>query len=69
MTLDQKKISLIRWISNLNDESTINALADLREKSLQNLPDEIVQFLESSNSESEDTYIEHTISRDILKRK
>lgn len=69
MTLDQKKISLIQWISALNDESTINALSDLRKKSSDSLPKEISELLKISDSENEKDHIEHTNSRDILKRK
>lgn len=69
MTIDQKKISLIQWITGLQDEGTINALPDLRKKSVDSLPKEIAELLEISDSESEDELIEHTTSKEILGKK
>jgi lipid II:glycine glycyltransferase (peptidoglycan interpeptide bridge formation enzyme) len=69
MTIEQKKISLINWITNLEDETLINQMEDFRKTSLNELPKEIVKLLEISDSESFDDCIEHTNTRDILNRK
>ena len=69
MTIEQRKISLINWITNLNDETLINQIESFRKTSLNELPKEIVELLKISDSESLDDSIEHTNSRDILNRK
>jgi hypothetical protein len=69
MTIEQRKISLINWITNLNDEALINQIEGFRETSLNDLPKEIVELLNISDSESLDDSVEHTNSRDILNRK
>jgi len=69
MTIEQKKISLINWITNLEDETLINQIEDFRKTSLSELPKEIVKLLKISDSESIDDCIEHTNSRDVLNRK
>ena len=69
MTIEQKKISLINWITNLEDETLINQIEDFRKTSLSELPKEIVKLLQISDSESIDDCIEHTNSRDVLNRK
>lgn len=69
MTIEQRKISLINWITNLEDETLINQMEGFRKTSLNELPKEIVELLNISDSESLDDCIEHTSSRDILNKK
>ena len=69
MTIEQRKISLINWITNLDDETLINQIEGFRKTSLDELPKEIIELLNISDSESLDDSIEHTNSRDILNRK
>lgn len=69
MTIEQRKISLINWITNLNDESLINQIEGFRKASLNELPKEIAELLKISDSEGLDDSIAHTNSRDILIRK
>lgn len=69
MTIEQRKISLINWITNLNDEEVINKIEDFRKSSLDDLPKEIVELLKISDAESIDDCIEHTSVRDLLKKK
>ncbi len=68
MTIEQRKISLINWITNLEDETVINQIEDFRKSSLDELPKEIVELLKISDSEDLDNSIEHTNSRDILNK-
>ena len=68
MTIEQRKISLINWITNLEDETLINQIEGFRKTSLNELPKEIVELLQISDSENLDDCIEHTNSRDILNR-
>ena len=68
MTIEQRKISLINWITNLEDVSVIRQIEGYRKSSLDELPKEIAQLLKISDSENLDDCIEHTNSRDILKK-
>ena len=69
MTIEQRKISLINWITNLEDETLINRIEGFHKTSLNELPKEIVELLQISDSESLNECVEHTKSRDILNRK
>lgn len=68
MTIEQRKISLINWITNLEDVSVIRQIEGYKKTSLDELPKEIAQLLKISDSENLDDGIEHTNSRDILKK-
>lgn len=66
MTVEQRKISLINWIANLEDENVINRVEDLRKTSFEQLPKEIVELLTISAAEKEEDCIEHSSVQDIL---
>ncbi|WP_422006345.1 hypothetical protein [Roseivirga pacifica] len=68
MTIDQRKISLINWITNLKDEGLIKQVEKFRDDSLSQLPDEIVELLKKSDAESLENCHEHTSAREILKK-
>jgi hypothetical protein len=68
MTIEQRKIALINWITNLTEESIIDQVEVFRQKSLSDLPKEIVKLLEISDSAKEDDCFEHTNSRTLLGR-
>jgi|3_EtaG_2_1085321.scaffolds.fasta_scaffold147422_1 hypothetical protein len=68
MTIEQKKISLINWITNLENEVVLDQIVDLQKSSLSELPDAIVQLLKMAEAEPEENLVKHTNSRDILKR-
>ncbi|MEM0941701.1 MAG: hypothetical protein AAGI25_18225 [Bacteroidota bacterium] len=67
MTIEQKKISLINWITNLDDEVVLDQIAGIQKLSLDDLPDSIVQLLKIAESEPDDSLTVHTSVRDILK--
>jgi len=69
MTIEQKKISLINWITNLNDETVINQIEGFRKTSLSELPKELVELLTIAAAEPIEDCIEHTSAQDILKMK
>lgn len=69
MTIEQRKISLINWITNLNDETVINQIESYRRTSINSLPKEIVELLNISAAEPIEDCIEHTSAHDILKMK
>jgi len=66
MTIDQKKISLIHWITNLEDEVILDQLQGIQKSSLDELPEAIIQLLKIAEAEPEENLIEHTTVRDIL---
>lgn len=66
MTIEERKISLINWITNLNEETIINQLETFQ-NSLDDLPREIQLLLEHSDSTKIDDCIEHTSSKDLLR--
>jgi hypothetical protein len=68
MTIEQKKISLINWITNLEDESVIDQIEEFRTSTLNDLPDEIVELLQIADSTREEEFIQHTSSRDLLNK-
>ena len=69
MTIEQKKISLINWITNLDDETVINQIDGFRKTSLNELPKEIVELLNIAAAEPIEDCIEHTSAEDILNMK
>lgn len=68
MTIEQRKISLINWITNLTEESLIIQMERFRRESLEELPRDIVTLLEKSDTVKEEICIEHTTARKILGR-
>ena len=67
MTVEQKKISLINWITNLEDEVVLDRIAGIQKLSLDELPDAIVQLMKIADSEPEENLTIHTSVRDMLK--
>lgn len=66
MTIEQKKISLINWITNLEDEVIIDQITVFQKSSLDELPKAIVELLKTAEAEPEENLIKHTSVRDIL---
>lgn len=67
MTFEQKKISLINWITNLQDELVLDRIAEIQQLSLDELPDSIVQLLKLAEAEPDENLTVHTTVRDLLK--
>ena len=67
MTIEQKKISLINWITNLEDEEVLDKIAGIQKLSMDELPDAIVELLKMADSEPEENLNPHTSVRDLLK--
>lgn len=67
MTIEQKKISLINWITNLEDEVVLDQIAGIQKLSLDDLPDSIVELLKIAEAEPDDSLTVHTTVRDILR--
>ena len=69
MTVEQRKIELIRWITGLNDGSVLDRMDELRKVSSGELPDSILQVLKLSAAAGPSELIKHTTAKDLLKRK
>ena len=67
MTIEQKKISLINWITNLDDETMLDKMTELRQSSLDELPDAIVKLLRMADEESDEKLTLYTSAKDVLK--
>ncbi len=67
MTIEQKKIALISWITNIDDEAIIDQIVGIQRSSLEDLPDAIVELLRIADSEPEEGLTKHTNVRDLLK--
>lgn len=69
MTIAQRKIALINWITELDDEGLIRYLEDIQNRSIKDLPKEITELLHLSDAASQSELTEHTDSRTILGKK
>ena len=67
MTIEERKIALINWITNLEDEQKINQIEAFRQASTEDLPGKIVELLKISDAEKIEDCIEHSSIRDLLK--
>ena len=61
-----EKISLINWITNLDNKVVLDQLAGIRKVSLDDLSDSVVKFLKIAKSEPDNILTVHTSVRDIL---
>ncbi len=66
MTTEQRKIALINWITDLENESLMNKIEALKSASFDDIPDEIISLLNSSNSVGKSELIEHKTAKDLL---
>ena len=69
MTIEQKKISLINWITTLEDEVILDQMAEFKKPSLEELPGAIVQLLKMAEAEPDENLVKHTSAKDFLKTK
>ena len=69
MTIEQKKISLINWVTTLEDEVILDQMVGLKQSSLDELPVAIIQLLKTAEAESEENLVKHTSAKDFLKMK
>ena len=65
MTIAQRKIELINWISSLSSEEYIDQLEQLKNSIPTNLSDELIHFLQSVDTSSIEGLREHTSVKDI----
>jgi len=67
MTNEQKKISLINWITTLEDELILDQMVGFKKQFLDELPDAIFQLLKTAEAEPEENLLKHKSAKDFLK--
>lgn len=66
MTIEQRKIELIKWITDMENGSLIQQIEEIKEDSQEEIPVEILSLLNSSNACNPSDLIEHSSSKKIL---
>ncbi|TVQ73094.1 MAG: hypothetical protein EA363_03630 [Balneolaceae bacterium] len=69
MTIEQKKIALIKWIATLEDEAVLDQMAGFKRATMDELPDGILQMLKMAEAEPEENLVKHLSTKDFLKMK
>ena len=69
MTIEQKKISLINWITTLDDEVILDQMEGFKKSSLDEFPVAIVELLKMAEAEPNENLVKHTSAKDFLKMK
>ncbi len=65
MSLAQRKIDLINWISSLTSEEYLDKLEEIKDSIPTDLPQELLHFLKSADTDSLEGLREHTSVKDI----
>lgn len=69
MTIEQRKLELITWITAIQNEDLLERIEDFRNNPEHTIPDTILELLRESSSAKLEDCIEHTNSRELLGRK
>ena len=69
MTIEQRKLELITWISAIQSEELLDRIEDFRNNPEPEIPNTILEFLNKSSSAKLEDCIEHTSARELLGRK
>lgn len=69
MTIEQRKLELINWISAIQQEDVINRIENFRNNPETEIPDAILELLNESSKAKLEDCIEHTSARQLLGRK
>ena len=67
MTIEQRKIALINWIANLNNESYLLKMEELKHDFSQDIPQDIRDLLTLSAQTPNEKLIRHTSVKDLKK--
>jgi len=67
--IEQKKLSLINWITTLEDWAVLDQMAEFQNSSLEELPGAIVQLLKITEDEPDENFVKHRSAKDFLKMK
>ncbi len=69
MTIEQRKLELINWITSIQNEDVLNRIEDFRNNPEPAIPDTILELLNESSSAKLEDCTEHTSARKLLGRK
>lgn len=67
MTIAQRKIELISWISSLTSEDALKQLEELKKTKYSELPSELLELLAAADQETTKGLRKHTSVKDILR--
>jgi len=68
MTIEQRKIELINWITTIQREAVIESIEDFRNNLEPEIPDTILELLKESSLAKPKDCIEHSSAREVLGR-
>ena len=69
MTIEQRKLELITWITSIQSEDLLDRIEGFRNDPEQEIPNTILELLHESSSAKLEDCIEHTSARELLGRK
>lgn len=69
MTIEQRKLELITWITSIQSEDLLNRIEGFRNDPEPEIPKTILELLHESSSAKLEDCIEHTSARELLGRK
>ncbi|MFT6867014.1 MAG: hypothetical protein ACJA08_001852 [Cyclobacteriaceae bacterium] len=69
MTIEQRKLELITWITSIQSEDLLNRIEGFRNDPEPEIPNTILELLHESSSAKLEDCIEHTSARELLGRK
>ena len=69
MTIEQRKLELITWITAIQSEDIIERIEGFRNNPEEKIPDTILELLQESSSAKLEDCTEHTSARELLWRK
>ena len=69
MTIEQRKLELITWITSIQSEDLLDRIEGFRNVPEQEIPNTILELLHESSSAKLEDCIEHTSARELLGRK
>lgn len=68
MTIEQRKLELIHWIAEIQNENLLDRIEDFRDNPKSKIPDTILKLLHESSSAKPQDCVEHTSARELLGR-
>ena len=69
MTIEQRKLELITWITSIQNEDLLDRIEDFRNDPEPEIPNTILELLHESSSAELEYCTEHTSASELLGRK
>ena len=69
MTIEQRKLELISWLSSVQNEKIIEGIEELKNNPNINVPDMIVNLIKKSSQAAQEDCVEHTNVKNLIGRK